>query len=67
MVIYVWNNLLQTPSSITLTPSGKLMVGGSFSNGTYSGNAAISIFDLSGNGQINQRLETQATVAVHIQ
>lgn len=39
-----------TPSSITLTPSGKLMVGGSFSNGTYSGNAAISIFDLSGNG-----------------
>lgn len=39
-----------TPGAITITPSGNLLIGGKFTNGSYSGNAAISIFDLAGNG-----------------
>ncbi|MBK9639165.1 MAG: hypothetical protein IPO63_15725 [Bacteroidetes bacterium] len=37
------------PASITRLPSGQLMVGGRFSNGTFSSKAALSNFDLSGN------------------
>jgi Secretion system C-terminal sorting domain/Ig-like domain CHU_C associated len=37
------------PASITPLPSGQLIVGGRFSNGTYAGKAALSNFDFSGN------------------